>query len=59
MTGLMRVSGSAALIIGSLYGTLYVLLQLEAFALLAGTGVLFVGLVALMASTRSLTSEAT
>ncbi|MEJ2088494.1 MAG: inner membrane CreD family protein, partial [Gammaproteobacteria bacterium] len=42
----------------ALYGTLYVLLQLEAFALLVGTAALFVGLIALMVTTRSLTGRA-
>ena len=41
-------------IIASLYGTLYVLLKLEAFALLVGTAVLFIGLFALMYTTRTL-----
>lgn len=45
-------------ILAALYGALYVLLRLEAFALLIGTAVLLLGLFALMQSTRSLTSEA-
>jgi inner membrane protein len=54
ITGLLTVAVWTAVVTGTLYGVLYVLLMLETFALLAGTGVLFVGLGALMFSTRSL-----
>jgi inner membrane protein len=47
-------SGSTVVI---LYATLYVLLQLESFALLTGTALLFGGLIALMYVTRSLTER--
>ncbi len=56
MTSLWRLCAWMAVIVAALYATLYVLLQLETFALLVGTGVLFVGLIALMATTRSLTT---
>jgi inner membrane protein len=55
MTGIARLSGVMVGILVALYGSLFVLLKLEAFALLVGTAVLFAGLAALMASTRSLT----
>jgi len=42
-------------IVASLYTTLYVLLQLEDYSLLVGTGVLFTGLFALMYTTKNLT----
>jgi len=58
MTRSARVTGWLVGIVLGLYGTLYVLLQLEAFALLVGTTVLFVGLGALMFSTRHLAEEA-
>ena len=58
MTSLLRLCAWMAAIVIALYATLYVLLQLEAFALLVGTSVLFVGLIALMATTRSLTGKA-
>ena len=45
---------SIMVIVSSLYIVLYTLLKLEAFALLAGTGVLLVGLTALMFVTRGL-----
>jgi inner membrane protein len=57
MTGEKRLTGWMIGILAGLYGTLYVLLRLEAFSLLLGTGVLFVGLGALMAVTRNLTGE--
>lgn len=57
MTGVARLSGWMAVIVAGLYGTLYVLLRLEAFALLVGTAVLFAGLIALMATTRGLTDR--
>lgn len=47
-----------AVVVAALYGVLYVLLKLETYALLVGTGVLFLGLGALMFSTRSLTEAA-
>jgi inner membrane protein len=55
--GIARSSGLAgltALVLGILYGVLYVLLMLEVFALLTGTAVLLAGLYALMLSTRRL-----
>lgn len=55
MTESGRLAAWIGLVVGSLYGVLYVLLQLEAFALLVGTAVLFLGLGALMFSTRNLT----
>jgi len=58
MTGSNRLAGLMALIVAVLYSTLYVLLQLEAFALLVGTAVLFAGLMVLMATTRTLTQRA-
>lgn len=57
MTGSRRLMLWIAFVVAGLYGVLYVLLQLEAFALLVGTGVLFLGLGALMFSTRSLTER--
>jgi inner membrane protein len=57
------LSGSSMLmvctagIIGCLYGVLYVLLKLETFALLVGTGVLLLGLTGLMFATRSLGND--
>jgi inner membrane protein len=45
-------------ILVALYVCLYVLLKLEAYSLLVGTGVLFVGLFALMWATKHLTGEA-
>jgi inner membrane protein len=58
ITGRPTVTVWTALVTGTLYGVLYVLLMLETYALLVGTGVLFVGLGALMFSTRSLTVDA-
>jgi inner membrane protein len=55
--GIARSSGLGmvtALVLGILYGVLYVLLMLEVFALLTGTAVLLAGLYALMLSTRRL-----
>lgn len=57
MTRTVRVTASLVSIVLGLYGTLYVLLRLEAFALLVGTGVLLCGLAALMFSTRHLAEE--
>ena len=57
MTGIWRLCVWMAGVVASLYTTLYILLQLEAFALLAGTAVLFAGLIALMYTTRSLTIQ--
>ena len=58
MTASRALTGTVLGIMGLLYGTLFVLLKLEAFALLAGTGVLFLALLALMFSTRSMTTRA-
>jgi len=58
MTRSVRVTGWLIGTLLGLYGTLYVLLQLEAFALLVGTAVLFAGLGALMFSTRRLVDDA-
>ena len=55
MTGSGGLTLWTAVVVAALYGVLYVLLKLETFALLVGTGVLFLGLGALMFSTRSLT----
>ncbi len=57
MTRSVSVTAWLIGIVIGLYGTLYVLLQLEAFALLVGTAVLFAGLAALMFSTRNLADE--
>ncbi|NOX52064.1 MAG: cell envelope integrity protein CreD, partial [Gammaproteobacteria bacterium] len=57
MTKTWRLCLWMAAIVSSLYTTLYVLLQLEDYSLLVGTAVLFVGLLALMYTTRSLTVE--
>ncbi|HEY5645210.1 MAG TPA: cell envelope integrity protein CreD [Pseudomonadales bacterium] len=57
MTRSRRTTAWTVAIIGALYGTLYVLLRLEAFALLTGTAVLFLGLAALMFSTRRMSGE--
>jgi len=57
MTGSTKLMFWTAVVVGALYGVLYVLLKLETFALLVGTGVLFLGLAALMFSTRSLTAD--
>ncbi|MEZ5558942.1 MAG: cell envelope integrity protein CreD [Pseudomonadales bacterium] len=54
MARAVRPTIGMAITISTLYATLYVLLQLETFALLVGTGVLFIGLWALMFSTRAL-----
>lgn len=55
MTRLVRVAAGLLGVLVLLYACLYVLLDLEAYALLAGTGVLLAGLVALMYSTKHLT----
>ena len=47
----------AGLALAALYGVLYTLLQMEDFALLAGTGVLLLVIAALMAVTRNLGRE--
>jgi inner membrane protein len=57
MTGERALTGWMVAVLGGLYGTLYVLLRLEAFSLLVGTGLLFVALAALMAVTRNLTGR--
>lgn len=54
ITGSHRHGFGFALLQGVLYWTLYVLLQLEDYALLTGTTVLVVGLAALMFVTRTL-----
>jgi inner membrane protein len=51
LRGMWRASGFAALLVG-LYGALYVLLQLEDFALLMGSLLLFAIVAALMLGTR-------
>ena len=48
---------SITVIVLSLYLVLYTLLKLEAFALLAGTSVLLIGLTALMYATRGLSEQ--
>jgi inner membrane protein len=58
MTGSGKLMLWTAVVVGALYAVLYVLLKLETFALLVGTGVLFLGLGALMYSTRTLTADA-
>jgi len=55
LSGSRSLMGFTAVIIGALYGVLYVLLKLETFALLLGTAVLLLGLFGLMFATRSLT----
>lgn len=57
MSGSLRLSFWAGVLLATLYAVLYVLLQLEAYALLVGTAVLFLGLGALMFSTRTLTAS--
>ena len=59
ITSAKRLAAYIAAIMGALYGALYVLLTLEDYALLAGTAVLFLGLAALMYSTRSLAAPQT
>ncbi len=54
LSGSAALMGSTALVIGGLYGVLYVLLRLETFALLLGTAVLLLGLAGLMYATRAL-----
>ena len=49
------LTGLAAGVLAALYGVLFVLLQLEDFALLVGVGVLLVALAMLMWVTRRLT----
>ncbi len=51
------LAGFTGVVIGALYGVLYVLLKLETFALLLGTAVLLVGLFGLMYATRALTPD--
>ncbi len=57
LSGSTRLMCLTGMVVGSLYGVLYVLLKLETFALLVGTGVLLVGLSGLMFATRSLSTE--
>ncbi len=59
ITKLRKLTAYIGVIVASLYGVLFVLLTLEDYALLAGTGVLLLGLYALMYTTRSLTSVQT
>jgi inner membrane protein len=49
-----RRAGSIALILGGVYGYLFVILQLEAYALLAGSLGLFLALAAVMYTTRKI-----
>ena len=49
-----RLTALAAALLASLYAVLYVLLRLESFALLVGTGVLLLALTMLMRATRRL-----
>ncbi len=58
ITASWRTAAGMAAIVLALYGTLYVLLVLETFALLLGTGVLLLGLAALMVATRRLAGDA-
>ena len=53
-----RAAAWISVIMLSLFGTLYVLLILETYALLLGAGVLLAGLAALMAATRNLSRRA-
>jgi len=57
ITRRQALSAWAGGIVLTLYANLYVLLQLEAFALLVGTGLLFSGLIALMYATRRLQAD--
>ena len=59
MTGSSSLMIWIGAIVTTLYATLYVLLQLETYALLVGTSMLFFGLVALMYVTRSLSELST
>ncbi|TNF85762.1 MAG: cell envelope integrity protein CreD [Gammaproteobacteria bacterium] len=54
LSGSRSLMRFTAVVIGTLYGVLYVLLKLETFALLVGTAVLLLGLFGLMFATRSL-----
>ena len=54
MTGVKGLTGLVVAVLLMLYVTLFVLLQLEDFALLVGTLLLLVGLAALMFATRNL-----
>ena len=51
---LVQPAAALAGVLLLLYGALYVLLQLEDFALLTGTALLLLGLAALMFTTKSL-----
>ena len=54
----VRLTLMTAVTLGALYGVLFVLLRLEAFALLVGAGVLLLMLGVVMVATRKLTPEA-
>lgn len=54
ITGSLRIATTFVGVEAALYWVLYVLLQLEDLALLTGTGVLLVGLAALMLATKGL-----
>ena len=49
-----RLAGTFAGLLGALFGVLFVIIRLESFALLAGTGTLFLILSAVMVATRRL-----
>ena len=57
MTRSWRLTALGGVVLVALYVALYVLLRLEDFALLVGTGVLLIGLVAAMYATRGLTQD--
>ena len=57
MTRAAKLAAWATSVLVVLYASLFVLLKLEAFALLVGTAILFVGLGALMFATRGLTES--
>lgn len=52
--GSWRRGGFVAALLGALYGVLYILLSLEAYALLIGAGLLFAALAAIMYLTRNI-----
>ena len=54
----VRLTVMTAVTLGALYGVLFVLLRLEAFALLVGAGVLLLMLGVVMVATRKLTPKA-
>ena len=53
-----RLATTTAIMLGALYGVLFVLLRLESFALLVGAAILLVMLGVVMVATRRLTPEA-